>query len=345
MSTVEKKGMHRRELSNPHLEVVVKLVRGTEVDLRCRAAKEGRVLIVAAWGSVGVGSVGGSGTIASTGRSVRRAGGRSQRKAAEAIGSMGSLEHHGLLHHVLRDLRRIVHVVGGDVAIGRAAVVPGSRLRGHNLPGDATSVGGLADRRQNGTDAIHDTVTGFRIGIVHGGLNDIVGEGITKHLFKLIPGENLIDHVTPSRAIGSAEALFNDVGTELLLGQSRDVACEGSTKGVGETRFGQVKNVLHDIVAEGVLNKSKGVAGDLSDEAGLLSARGMVNAALKHTASMTVSSHGHTVLAHSFIDELGVLSAKPVQTLLDDMIAVEILDQVDHVVLESQDHSFGLLGS
>lgn len=60
--------------------------------------------------------------------------------------------------------------------------------------------------------------------------------------------------------------LLNDVGGELLNRQRADVADELTDDGLAEAVVVKVKDVLHNVVAEGVLHEVEGVEGDLCDE-------------------------------------------------------------------------------
>jgi ABC-type ATPase with predicted acetyltransferase domain len=68
----------------------------------------------------------------------------------------------------------------------------------------------------------------------------------------------------------------------------------------------------------------------------------MVDAALEHTAAMAVRANSDAVLADSIEDKLGILRLEMIQALLDDMIAVQILDKVDDLARESLDDHLDL---
>jgi hypothetical protein len=69
----------------------------------------------------------------------------------------------------------------------------------------------------------------------------------------------------------------------------------------------------------------------------------MVNATLKDAAAMTMSADNDTASANSVKDELGVLGRQVVETLLDDVVAVEVLDERNDFVSESLGDDFDLL--
>jgi len=71
----------------------------------------------------------------------------------------------------------------------------------------------------------------------------------------------------------------------------------------------------------------------------------MVNAALQDAASMAMSAHGDTVGADGFIDELRILCTEAVKALLDDVVAIQILNKINNVLFQSVDHGPGLFRS
>jgi ABC-type ATPase with predicted acetyltransferase domain len=138
---------------------------------------------------------------------------------------------------------------------------------------------------------------------------------------------------------GAANALLDDVGAELLLRQLDDLALEALTHGRSELVLVQVENVLHDIVAKGILNQMEAVRSDLANKLDLLEAVGMIDATLKDAATMTVSANGDAMLAHSIEDEMGILGVEVVQALLDDVIAIQVLNEINNLAREGvNDH-------
>ena len=105
----------------------------------------------------------------------------------------------------------------------------------------------------------------------------------------------------------------------------------------------KVDDVLKDIVAERILHELEGAIGDLVNEPSLLNAGCMVNASLKYTTTMAMSTDYNTVGANCVEDELlkislrsgwltagaiylSVLGRQTVKTLLNHMVTVEILN-------------------
>ncbi len=143
--------------------------------------------------------------------------------------------------------------------------------------------------------------------------------------------------------LSSAKALLNHVGAELLLRQSSNLPIKRNAERVGEAFLLKVDDVLKDIIAERILHELEGAIGDLVNEPSLLNAGGMVDATLQDTTAMTMSPNHNTVGANCVEDELLKISLKyswlaagtiylsvfgreTVETLLNHMIAVEILN-------------------
>lgn len=60
---------------------------------------------------------------------------------------------------------------------------------------------------------------------------------------------------------------------------------------------------------------------------------------------MTMSSDFHTVLSYCIVDELIVFSSQSVETFLNDVVSVEILDERDDAGSESEDDGLDLTWS
>lgn len=214
-----------------------------------------------------------------------------------------------------------------------------------DLSRDTTAVRGVADRLQDRTDVVNETSLGLRVGVVHGGLDNIVGVRVAKQLLEIGGVHNLIDKGASGGVVASANRLFDDIGTELLLGESGNVAEEALSQRLREGRLTKVEDVLDDIVAEGILNESEGVHGDVLDKRGLLVTRGMVDAALQDATAMAMGTDDDTASANSVKDELGVLRRQVVEALLDDVVAVKVLDERDDFISQSLGDDLDLLRS
>lgn len=206
-------------------------------------------------------------------------------------------------------------------------------------------MGGLADGWENRADSTDNPRMSLRVSEIHGSLNHIVRKAVTKHPLQFATLQHLVDHHAGGRLVRRAQALFNNVGAKLLPRQLRDIVLELPAEGFGKMRLAKVQNVLHNIVAKRILNKFERVGGNLGDETGSLVTGRVINASLQDTATMAMSPDGHTVPANRIVDELGVLRSEAVQALLDYVVSVQVLDQLDHMVLESADDRLSLLRS
>jgi hypothetical protein len=117
-----------------------------------------------------------------------------------------------------------------------------------------------------------------------------------------------------------------------VAGQGANTATEHDDKRLGEGRLIEVDDVLDNIVAEGILDQGDGILGDLLDQPDLLVAGSVVDAALKDTAAMAVGADINTVGPNGIEDELGISGAQLVEALLDDVVAVQVLDELDDPV-------------
>lgn len=124
---------------------------------------------------------------------------------------------------------------------------------------------------------------------------------------------------------------------------------EGFAKRICEARFLQVYDVLKDVITEGILDKMERVFGDLLYQMRPLVANGMIDAALKDTATVAMGTNRNAVSANRAEYELGhvsvltnkvstltylsILCIELVKALLDDMIAIEVLNQLHDLVI------------
>lgn len=117
---------------------------------------------------------------------------------------------------------------------------------------------------------------------------------------------------------------------------------ESEAQRSSERGFIEIKDVLNDVIAEGILHEMKTVGGDLANELNFLKPGSMVNAPLENAASVTVSTDSDAVRTNRIEDELSILSLEMVQALLNDVIAVKILNQWHHLVAQSIDNGLNL---
>ncbi len=127
-----------------------------------------------------------------------------------------------------------------------------------------------------------------------------------------------------------------------MPGEGDHAARELADKRLCEALLVEVDDVLDHIVAERVLHKGDGMGSDTLNEPDLLSAIGVVDAALEDAAAVAMSAHLDAVLADSVKDEGRVSSVELVQALLDDVVAVEVLDKLDDLVAEGLDDEVDL---
>ena len=216
---------------------------------------------------------------------------------------------------------------------------------GRDLGMDASSVRGVSNRREYGADGLNETVLLMRSGILQGGLDNIVGIGIPNEPLNLLRSKHLADNHILGRSLRAAETLLDDVGAELVAGELADATLEHGHNRLREGRFVEINNVLDNIVAKRVLDEDARLLRDALDEPELLVTRRMVNAALENAATMTVGTHIDAVAADGVKDELRVGSCELVKALLDDVVAVKVLDELDHAATKSLSNEVDLLRS
>lgn len=227
----------------------------------------------------------------------------------------------------------------GRVAIGHATIIL------LDLAGNATTVRSVADAWDDHANILVQRRLELVVGELHGGLNNIVGKTITKEFLENLRDHELADEFATRLIARASNALLNHVGAELLPGQGRDLAVESTAKGLGEARLGQVENVLDDIVAEWVLHESICIADDVIDHLTLLQTISVIDATLEHTAAVTMSAHSDAVSADSLEDEGSVDRREVVQALLNNVVAIEVLNEDDDVVAECLHDELNLLWS
>ena len=117
---------------------------------------------------------------------------------------------------------------------------------------------------------------------------------------------------------------------------------ESEAQWSSERGFIEIKDVLNDVITEGILHEMETVGGDLANELNFLEPRSMINAPLENAASVTVSTDSDAVRTNRIEDELSILSLEMVQALLNDVIAIKILNQWHHLVAQSIDNGLNL---
>jgi hypothetical protein len=196
-------------------------------------------------------------------------------------------------------------------------------------------MGGIPDTRQQRSDGVYELLPPSLGCRVEGRLNDVVGKAILQELFHLTRHEKLIHNHVLGHVAGTAQTLLDDVGTELVARQLANAGAELRDDRLGVFGLVEINDVLHHIIAEGVLHQDVGVIRDLLNENPLLRAIGVIDAALDDTASVAVGADLDTVMTDSVEDELSILRRQLVKALLDDMVPVQILDERDDIKLQS----------
>lgn len=74
----------------------------------------------------------------------------------------------------------------------------------------------------------------------------------------------------------------------------------------------------------------------------LLSSSGMVDTTLENAAAMAMGANSQSVLASGIIHKLSIFWTELCQALLNDMVAVEVLDERDDIVTKSGDNCLDL---
>lgn len=212
-----------------------------------------------------------------------------------------------------------------------------------DLAGDAATVWGVTNEVHKWANVLDEDWLDVFSSEVHSCLNHIVREGVAKHAFELHRHHDLTDQHALHLLWTTANTLLDHVRAELLLRHVAHVSAEGETQRLGEAWLGQIDDVLNDVVAEGILDKREGVVDNVIDQSTLLQAGSMINTALKHTAAVAVGTDRDTVSADRIEDELSILGSEMIETLLDDMVAVKILDELHHIPAKRFDDHVPLL--
>ena len=162
--------------------------------------------------------------------------------------------------------------------------------------------------------------------------NVVCGVAVAKKTLHFLLGHvELLDETALPVLVGNADALFDDVGAELLLRELHDAAKKGVAQRSGVLVHAVVQDVLHHVVAKLVLHQIEGLRDDLVHQSLLLGAVRVVDAALQHAAAVAMASDGQRIQPNRLEDEVGIRRAEVVEALLDYVVAVEVLDEADNV--------------
>jgi hypothetical protein len=131
--------------------------------------------------------------------------------------------------------------------------------------------------------------------------------------------------------------LFHNIGAKLLSRKKPNIAQESLNQKARDCQFVELKNVLDDIVAKGILNQNDRVGCNLIDQLQLLGRRCSVNTSLNNTAAMAMCCDFNTSHCYGVVDELVVMGLKELEALLNDVVSIEVLG--------SSEFSFTILSS
>lgn len=101
-------------------------------------------------------------------------------------------------------------------------------------------------------------------------------------------------------------------------------------------------NILNNIIPIRILNQLKRRRCNLINEMSLLLTGCMVNATLENAASVAVCANDDAMCSYCIEDKLCILSGKPIKTFLNYMIAIQILDQLNDLIIKGTDNSLDL---
>lgn len=100
----------------------------------------------------------------------------------------------------------------------------------------------------------------------------------------------------------------------------------------------QIDYILNNVVAKGVLDQGDRVLSNVLDQGDLLVTGRVVDAALEDAAAVTVSANFDAVVTDSAEDELSVKGAELVETLLNDVVAVQVLNELNDAAIKSSNN-------
>lgn len=126
---------------------------------------------------------------------------------------------------------------------------------------------------------------------------------------------------------GHTDAFLNDIGAKLLDRKRTNVACELPNDGIAKTIVVKIQDILDNVVAVRILNERQCVVSDFIHKLDALMVRSMIDAALQHAASVAMSSDLYAVGSHCVVYELVIFRCKLVETFLNNVVPVEILDE------------------
>lgn len=233
------------------------------------------------------------------------------------------------VRHGVHRSRRVVHVVH---VVVKVLTSPTLGIRETlKLVLDAFAIRCVADERKDGSNSLDEKRPLPGVSVIQSSLYAVVSIRVAEQLLQSRAVEQLVDHQFSGVVLGDTNALLDDIGAELLDRERTDVAEELTDNAIAEAVVVQVENVLHDVVAVGILHERQGIVGDLVHELDALIFGRMINAALQHATTVTMGGNLDAVLSDSIVDELVIFWSELVEALLNDMVTIEVLDQSHHM--------------
>ena len=170
-----------------------------------------------------------------------------------------------------------------------------------------------------------DQLNGLRMcGDGQSSLHNVVAERIHHQLTNAFRVAYLLHVHCFDSVIAALKALLHNVGAEFLDRKEIDLPDDALANSVNVAVRTDVKDILNDIVAIGILHELQRLFNDAMHQMSSCFAERRVQAALDHTASVTVTSHITDTRSNRVKDKLGMLVAELEQDTLNDMIAMAI---------------------
>ena len=203
-----------------------------------------------------------------------------------------------------------------------------------------------AEGGEVGSDGLDEVAVDLAGGDGERALHHVVGVRVLEELGEVGRDHEFFDDLFPGlvqAAAAELEALFDNVGGELLDGEVGVVALEVLHDHGGRFGLAELQDVLDHIVAKGVLGEREGVDRDVGDDALALGCRGVVDATLQDAAPVAVRGDIQAVFAGGVVDELRLGGVEALETPLDHVVAVQIADELDHAGRQGFDDELDLL--
>ena len=145
------------------------------------------------------------------------------------------------------------------------------------------------------------------------------------------------------------------------FGSPRSTANKSALKDARRMDERRLTDVLDHVISKGVLNKFQRMRRDFLNQLNLLDARCMVNASLKHAATVAMGSNRDAMFSNRIKDKLespssafekllaresthlSIFRLQPIQAFLDDVVPIEVLNELDNLAFEGVNNGFDLL--